>query len=197
MIEIAPADIKPASAHKILKKLNKFDLIILTSRYAVKHFFEWSQHEKISLEKLTSVDFACIGEETAEYLRHFGFGAKIVSDVETSEGLLERLEKEISLKNKKILFPRSSLPNPFLKEELQKRGAAVTELTIYQNTAPAKRELPKENIDKIVFTSPSTVENFLRNYGKIPGRWQILSKGPRTSQALKEAGYQSEIIILE
>ena len=93
------------------------------------------------------------------------------------------------LKGKRILFPRSSLPNPFLKEALIALGADVSEITIYENIKPPKRDLPSVNIDGVIFTSPSTVRNFLIDYGRIPKTWQIMAKGPVTLKTLQEAGY--------
>jgi uroporphyrinogen-III synthase len=68
-------------------------------------------------------------------------------------------------------------------------GALVSEITIYENTKPAKRDLPSVPIDGVIFTSPSTVRNFLTDYGTIPSSWQIMAKGPVTLKTLQEAGY--------
>jgi uroporphyrinogen III methyltransferase/synthase len=100
----------------------------------------------------------------------------------------------LDVRGKKILFPRSSLPNPYLKGELTKQGAQVDPLTVYRNVKPQKRDLPKVPISKILFTSPSTVRNFVEDYGRIPDQWKILSKGPLTSRSLREAGYESEVL---
>ena len=61
------------------------------------------------------------------------------------------------------------------------------------NIKPKKRKLPQNGIQSIIFTSPSTVRNFLDDHSSIPAHWRILSKGPLTSQALKKAGYESEV----
>ena len=97
--------------------------------------------------------------------------------------------QHLDLKGKRILFPRSSLPNPFLKEALIGHGALVTEITIYENTKPARKDLPSIPIEGVIFTSPSTVNNFLADYGKIPEFWQIMAKGPVTLKTLQEAGF--------
>ena len=89
------------------------------------------------------------------------------------------------------MFPRSSLPNPFLKEALIAYGAKVNEITIYENIKPEKRPLPSDHVDGIIFTSPSTVQNFLTDYVTIPPSWQIMAKGPVTKKTLQEAGYNA------
>ena len=138
-----------------------------------------------------------IGMDTAESLNLYGIAPNVISSIETSEGLLARIQERYPVKGKNILFPRSDLPNPTLKRGLMRLGAQVSELTVYENRKPAKRELPKEGIGCVLFTSPSTVKNFLADYGTIPPSWQILSKGPHTQAALKDFGYESEIIIHE
>ena len=99
------------------------------------------------------------------------------------------MTENIDLQGKRILLPRSSLPNPFLKEALNAGGAHVTEITIYENTKPPKRDLPSVRIDGVIFTSPSTVRNFLTDYGRIPASWQIMAKGPVTLKTLQDEGY--------
>ena len=103
--------------------------------------------------------------------------------------LLKAMAQHMDLKGKRILFPRSSLPNPFLKDALSVYGAIVEEIIIYGNTKPAKRDLPSAGIDGVIFTSPSTVQNFLNDYGTIPAPWQIMAKGPVTLKTLQDAGY--------
>ena len=100
----------------------------------------------------------------------------------------------MDLEGKNILLPRSTLPNPFLKQALEQKGAHVKEWTIYENIKPPKRSLPNFPIDGIIFTSPSTFKNFLQDYATISPSWQILAKGPVTAQILQEAGYQPHMI---
>jgi uroporphyrinogen-III synthase len=138
-----------------------------------------------------------IGETTAEVLREFNITPRWFADPTTSEGMLQLLKTKYELRGKKILFPRSSLPNPYLKSELTRLGAEVRELTIYQNIKPQVKAVDLSTIGKVIFTSPSTVKNFLETFGTIPDHWQILSKGPATNQTLQQAGYESEVLIHE
>jgi len=119
-----------------------------------------------------------------------------VAGEETSRGLFAALKEFGPLKGKKVLFPRSSLSNPFLRDQLLKEGATVEELTVYRNTKSPLRKFPQDRIDSVLFTSPSTVKNFLADFGSVPTQWEILCKGPLTQKALKEAGYESEIVVV-
>ena len=133
--------------------------------------------------------FAVIGRRTQKALQKYNIQPAVVSSEETAQGLFKAMQTQLELKAKHILFPRSNLPNPFLKEALIAQGAILTEVAIYENTKPVKRDLPPEAIDGVIFTSPSTVKNFLTDYGTIPSAWQILVKGPVTLKTLEESGY--------
>jgi len=194
MIEIVPHALTPEMVGSLLQKLPEYHLILLTSRFAVQHFFRILKDHHYSLKNVSAIDFAVIGEGTAMALRDFQLTPKITAPEETGQGLLKVLMECYNLSGMKILFPRSSLSNPFLKEALLAKGARVDELTIYQNRKPMYRELPPVPVEGAVFTSPSTVRNFLEDYGVIPASWQILAKGPLTQKALEKAGYKCQVI---
>jgi uroporphyrinogen-III synthase len=191
MIKLDPTPLEPAVVKDLMKRLDDCHMILLTSRFSVQYFFQILNDQHYDLNRLKEKDFVVIGKNTAAVLRQYHMEPALVSPVETSAGLLEAMLDQFELKGKKILFPRSSLPNHYLKDGLTKQGAQVDPFTVYHNTKLPKRDLPSEGIDKILFTSPSTVHNFLRDYGTIPGHWKILSKGPYTSQSLREAGYSN------
>ncbi len=194
MIEISKVDLSSVQIKKCIDKLSEYSMILLTSRFGVQYFFQFFQEKKYSLEELKNKDFITIGETTTEALKKYNIYPVLEADVETSQGLFTEIQNKLHVKEKNILFPRSALSNPYLKEHLIKAGAHVDELVVYQNTKPEKRPLPKENIETVIFTSPSTVKNFLADYKTIPLQWKILSKGSVTSKALKEAGYIGEIL---
>ncbi len=189
MIEITPAKLTAGRIKTLLTNLIRYDIILFTSKFGVKHFFELLAGEKYAAKKLGKKTFVAIGESTAKALAHQGISVALVARVETSEGLFDEMAKKFKLRGKKILFPRSNLPNPYLKRKLTESGSRVEELTIYKNVKPAKRPLPKTGIDKILFTSPSTVRNFIEDHGAVPANWRILSRGPLTSACLREMGY--------
>ena len=134
--------------------------------------------------------FAVIGRRTQKALHEHNIQAAVVSEEETAQGLFKAITRHMNVRGKRILFPRSSLPNPFLKDALCAQGAIVEEITIYVNTKPAKKDLPSADIEGIIFTSPSTVQNFLTDYGTIPPSWAIMAKGPVTLKTLQDEGYK-------
>lgn len=195
MIQIEKADIPQEQMKALTQRLSEYDIIIFTSRFGVEYFYDSLKSIDFDIAQLQKKLFAVIGEATYNTLLKHGFNATIMAEVETARGLLEVLKKKTTLNAKRVLFPRSALPNPFLKSALENLGASVDEVVVYQNIKPAKKDLPALEIDKVMFTSPSTVSNFLEDYQAIPKSWKIIAKGPVTQEALKEAGYESEVLI--
>jgi hydroxymethylbilane synthase len=188
MITIKAVLFDEVSRKDLLQAFCLSDIIIFTSRYAVEHFLRTLLSVDPSVE-LGRKSFAVIGRYTKEALEEFNVKPAIVAHEETAQGLCQAISGHMNVQHKRILFPRSSLPNPFLKESLSALGAIVTEITVYENTKPAKRPLPSLNVKGIIFTSPSTVRNFLADYVTIPAPWLIFAKGPVTLKVLQQEGY--------
>ncbi len=194
MIEIKEHVLDQKEAARIKNKMDQYHVLILTSRFAVRYFFKWLKEQNVGVDQIKKMTICVIGQVTQRSLKEFNLDAGILPSVETSEGLFESLDEAIDLKGVEILFPRSSLSNPYLKEKLTKSGALVDEMTIYENLKPEKKDLPQMTMDAIFMTSPSQVKNFLEDYGTIPKTWKIYSKGPHTAKSLKEQGYESELL---
>lgn len=194
MIKIRKAKLGAEKQQKLFHELAFSDVILLTSRFGVHYFFKLLQKKKYNITLLKSKQWIVIGAETAAALHQHGIEPAFVANEESSEGLVKELKERFPLRDKKILFPRSSLPNPYLKEKLTALGNRVEEVTVYENVKPPKRKLPEDGITQVIFTSPSTVRNFLKDYKRIPSHWKVLSKGTFTQRTLSEFGYQSEVI---
>jgi len=189
MIAISAAAMDKKDIENIKAHLAVYDMLLFTSRFGVQYFFALLEKENISLDQFANKEMVVIGHETAAALKKAGLKPDLEALDESSLGLLTAMKEKYGLKDKSILFPRSSMPNPFLEDELTRLGSLVQAVTVYKNTKPAKRDLPKETIDKVIFTSPSTVRNFLDDYGDIPDDWLIYSRGRLTSRILQKAGY--------
>jgi uroporphyrinogen III methyltransferase / synthase len=190
MIEIKSKEFSTDEKNKLKNDFKKADLVVLTSPSAVAHFMPLML-SMLTLEELKAKLFAVIGRQTGRNLENFGVTAQIISAEETAQGFFKTLSTIMQVKGKTILFPRSSLPNPFLKDSLVNQGANVLEWTVYENTKPVFKELPQRNIHGVIFTSPSTFNNFIDDYKAFPKDWQILAKGPATQAAITAAGYNT------
>ncbi|MDO8580823.1 MAG: uroporphyrinogen-III C-methyltransferase, partial [Candidatus Omnitrophota bacterium] len=192
MIAIAPAKLSEEEKKRLISSAQKADILLFTSRFAVQYFCETMKASALGHKEI----FA-IGQETRQALERYGLKPTLVAETESGEGLVEAILNQKKIKGKKIIFPRSSLPNPYIRRKLIKAGADVDEYVVYCNIKPPKRELNVQSVDEVLFTSPSTVKNFLEDYGQIPKDWKILSKGPLTNKYLQEHGYKSELFVYE
>lgn len=127
-----------------------YDWVIFTSRYGVRHY----RHD------IKNVKVASVGPVTSEELRKRGVEPDFESPTESAEGIVEYFAGQ---PRSRILLPRSDKGLKALADGL--RQHEVTDLPVYRNTPNAEAEAQDlSGIDKIVFTSPSTVEAFRALY---------------------------------
>ena len=131
---------------------------------------------------------AAIGEATARALERWNLKADLIPSTFVAEGLLEALPAD--LRGVRIVIPRALEAREVLPEELKKRGAEVRVLPVYR-TVPAEQPPLQEKADWIVFTSSSTVKNFVQLSGVRDCR--VIAIGPVTAQAARQAGFRSVV----
>ncbi|MCM8830970.1 MAG: uroporphyrinogen-III C-methyltransferase [Candidatus Omnitrophica bacterium] len=171
----------------------KIDWIFFTSRFGVYYFFERLFKLGFDTRILNGIKIAAIGYSTANKLKEYGIIADLVPKNECSEGLLEEFKDVIcSMFNAqcsmKILLPRSDIADKGLTEALKKLGCKVFSCVAYRNVMPENLpEIDFSFFDKIIFSSPSTVRNFIKRYGKSPlEEIEIKAIGPVTKKELKK-----------
>ncbi|MFH2070501.1 MAG: uroporphyrinogen-III C-methyltransferase [Elusimicrobiota bacterium] len=189
MFHIPAIEIKPSEDYGELdnriKKIEMIDWVIFTSRFGVYYFFERLYKSGYDVRALSGINIAAIGSSTANKLKEYGIAADMTPEEECSAGLLSEFKK-INIKGRKILLPRSDIADKGLTDGLRKLGAEVFPCVAYRNVMP--ENLPDMNFDffdEIIFSSPSTVRNFIKRYGMPPERIKIRAIGPVTK---KEAG---------
>ncbi|MCM8775066.1 MAG: uroporphyrinogen-III C-methyltransferase [Candidatus Omnitrophica bacterium] len=186
MIQIKPiADFRELD--DAIQNIGRYDWILFTSKFAVFHFLKRFRHTGGDWQTLRAKFFLAIGKTTAKWMRHYGLRAGLIPEEESSSGLLASLQNE-NVAGKHILFPRSNLASAFLVERLEKLGALVHPLTVYQNLKNVPQDGSLEQIDEVIFTSPSTVENFFAQHEKLPERLKFKALGPVTLARLKQLG---------
>ena len=167
-----------------LRNIGSFDWIVFASRYGVLHFFRRMKEIGLDARVLHGIDIACVGNSTAGKLLDFGVLADLVPKEESSKGLVKEFKK-IGLKGKKVFLPRSDISDKGLEKDLEALGAGIATSFAYRNVAPDHLpDLDLNFFDEVVFTSPSTVRNFNKKYGKLPLKTKASFIGDVT---LKEA----------
>ncbi|MDR3268489.1 MAG: uroporphyrinogen-III C-methyltransferase [Tannerella sp.] len=173
----------------VLKEIHTFHWIIFTSRYGVRYFFETFNDMHADIRTLAHIRFASVGETTTSELRKYGIRPDLRSETESAEGLVRHFTA-MGYKEQRILLPRSDKGLKYLSEELEKLGNEVADVPVYTNTV--NREAGKTDISrfrKIIFSSPSGVDAFIRLYGAIPSGIQLIVKGETTGKKLKSELY--------
>lgn len=176
-----------------LKRLETFDWLIFTSANAARFFFDRLYSSDADARSLAKTKVAVIGKTTAQQLLGFGIAADVVPDTESSTGLLEKFST-IDIKNKKVLLPQAKVASKELPEGLIKLGAKVEIAPVYQTVEIEPEDVDFEHIDKILFTSGSTVRAFVKKFGRVPPHIKACCLGLPTQAVAKENGIDAEIL---
>ncbi|MDV4149461.1 uroporphyrinogen-III C-methyltransferase [Clostridium sp. AL.422] len=170
------------------EKLCHYDHIILTSVNGVNIFFDYIIENKIDIRSLKA-KFSVVGKATRKALEKRGIQAFIMGREFVGEGLLKEL-KPYLLKEEEVLIPCSSESRSYLKDEIENLGLNVDRIHTYNTVCgTVKNARAFEEVDYILYTSPSTVNNMIALFGvdKIKEKYNI-AIGPQTFKSLKENG---------
>lgn len=89
--------------------------------------------------------------------------------------------------NRLVFYPHSSLSPEDIPLALQELGFNVLSAVVYNNELPKNpRCVNLNHFKRIVFTSPSTIDNFIKLYGKLPENTEFITRGPITQAHLEE-----------
>ena len=89
--------------------------------------------------------------------------------------------------NRLVFYPHSSLSPEDIPLALQELGFNVLSAVVYNNELPKiPRRVNLNHFKRIVFTSPSTIDNFIKLYGKLPKNTEFITRGPITQAHLEE-----------
>lgn len=151
----------------VKEKLGKayyYDYLIFTSGNAAEVFYEAVQKYN---PDLSQCKIAAVGQSTAEKCRGLGFYVHIIPEEFSAKGLLKKFSG-LDLNGKKIMIPGSSLSREDLKIGLAELGAEVDFIPIYDVEEIDKdilndglQNLNLSDGDILVFTSPSSFDNFI------------------------------------
>lgn len=167
-------EIRPVQDDRVLRQvagaMDRYDYLLFTSRFAVK-YFHGRCRQTVS-----------IGKTTTAALREADVTEVLEVERDNSYGVIDWFSRQ---PRGHVLIPRSNLALPIIPEGLRQLGFEVTCITAYENCMPEhplKTDLSQ--IDRIVFTSPSTIDNFVRLYGTLPTDKQLDTRGPVTQEHL-------------
>ncbi len=173
LIEIVPVD-DDNPLLRAIADIDSYDYVLFTSRYAAKYVGALSvRHTRI----------VSIGRTTTKALHQIGVEEVYEVEEDNSYGVISWFSRQ---PRGHILIPRSNLALPIIPEGLRQLGFDVDCITAYINRMPEHpKKVNLDEIDRIVFTSPSTIDNFIRLYGTLPKKKELVTRGPITEQHLQ------------
>jgi uroporphyrinogen III methyltransferase/synthase len=176
--------------------LHAYALVCLTSPNGVRLLFEAMAAQGRDARALANAIVAAIGPGTAAALREHGVIADLVPARFVAEALVEALSR-VEVEGRPVLIARAAEARDVLPDALRERGAEVDLVALYETVAdtpdPAALEAAGD-ADYVTFTSSSTVRNFIAAVdGRFPPRARVVSIGPVTSDAAREAGLNVDV----
>jgi len=184
VIRIVPKSLSDAAFFSLFRNLDAYTHFLFTSKSAVQLFFAFlrTTNPQFTLQKKMVI---AIGPATTLFL-HKEKIYPVIAEESTQEGMIKLLEK-LDLESASFFLPRSSLSRPLIAEYLGGRGVSFTLCDLYDTEIQQPEPLPDlQQMDEIVFTSPSTVNAFLHIFGAIPKEIKITCIGPITAAYLKK-----------
>ena len=176
-----------------LKTIGNFDWLVFTSANGVRFFFERLRLSALDARTFGSAKVAVIGKTTARRLVSFGIIADMVPDTESSAGMLQEFAR-LDMQNKNVLLPQAMDASKELAEGLAAMGAKVKEIPVYQTVEIEPADVDLERIDKILFTSGSTVRAFVKRFGSVPSHIRACCLGAPTQAEAAKHGIDAEIL---
>lgn len=173
LIEIVPVD-DETQLRRAIADIDSYDYVLFTSRYAAKYVGALSvRHTRI----------VSIGRTTTKALHQIGVEEVYEVEEDNSYGVISWFSSQ---SRGRVLIPRSNLALPIIPQGLRQLGFEVDCITAYNNRMPEHlKKVNLDEIDRIVFTSPSTIDNFIRLYGALPEKKELVTRGPITEQYLQ------------
>lgn len=164
--------------------------VVFTSQHSISSTIECIPE---LLEEQENYIFISIGNTTTEALHNAGIKDVIQVEEDNRFGIIKWFEKEkekydeANARYEDIIYPHSSLSPEDIPLALQELGFSVKSFVAYKNVMPEHPRLVNLNhFKRIVFTSPSTIDNFIELYGKLPENTEFITRGPITQNHLEE-----------
>jgi uroporphyrinogen III methyltransferase/synthase len=180
-------------ADKAFADIEQFDWLIFTSVNGAKFMFPRLAQMNKDTRSLAHAKIAAIGQSTAKRLSEYGIIADLIPPTESSTGLLTEFAK-LDLTGKKVLLPQAEVASTELPEGLAAAGALVTAVPVYKTVDMDPGEIDFDYIDRILFTSGSTVRAFAAKYGAIPPHIEVLALGKPTQKTAHDHGFSANLL---
>ncbi len=186
------------------------DIVVFTSLNGVKKAFSICEGEIDLKKNLSTVIVGAIGPVTRKELEKRGVRVDFMPDEYSARGLMRLLEEQRDVKNKNIVFLRSSEGGQDILDFLRGKGASVKDIRVYKvkikDSEEEKRlfsDLLIYKPDYIIFTSSLTFKTFLelaRKFGMEEKIFSVLEHaktvaiGDLTAETIRKEGMKVDLV---
>lgn len=182
LIKTVPRPLNSPEIQYALEQLAQFTHLIFTSKSAVHYFFDYAR----DLSDFCKFSYIAVGQATAAVIKQYADVEPLIAEEETAEGVCVLLDRALS-EDSFVLWPHSAQARSVIQDYLNNRNIRHCCCPLYETLPDLPQKLPDlQSIDKLVFTSPSTIDAFMLAYGSIPSHISISCIGPVTNSCLKE-----------
>jgi uroporphyrinogen III methyltransferase/synthase len=191
VIEIVPPE-SYAALDEAIAHLPEYDWLIFTSANGVEAFRDRLAASPKDWRALRA-RLAAVGPVTAEALEALCLKVDLRPAAYVAESLVEAFAGE-SMEGKRVLLPQAAVARDIVPAALEKLGAQVDVVEAYRNVPPRSGPGEFPGADWVVFTSSSTVKNFLALAGPDAlGAAKRASIGPITTATLAQHGFPATV----
>ncbi len=184
VISVAPPSDEDLAAALRLE----WDWIVFTSANAVEAVRDCLASEGRDTRALANISIAAVGVATGAALLAIG----ITPDFVPTRATTDQLAREFpGARKARVLYPASGAADGSFAASLRLRGAAVTQVSAYENAPEALSPHAIAEVQgaaAVTFTSASTARNLAMALGgaELPATTKLVSMGPQTSNAVRE-----------
>ena len=143
VIEIPFIEIRPPRSYtpldSALKRISKYDWLILTSVNGVDALASRLKHLKIKPESLSSMQVTAIGPSTRDAAEKLGLRVAIVPKQYVAESVVESLAGKVE--GKRVLLSRAKVARDVIPSELRNMGARVDVVEAYETVVPKPSQM--------------------------------------------------------
>ncbi|MBI5441151.1 MAG: uroporphyrinogen-III C-methyltransferase [Deltaproteobacteria bacterium] len=149
-----------------LRKLFAYDWVIFSSANAVAFTFGRLEELGLDARAFGAARVCAVGPKTAEALAGRGIRPDVVPEEYVAEGLIEALTRTAPLQGSRVLIPRAREAREVIPEELERLGARVEVLAVYENLRPESypedvlEELRVGTVAAVTLASSSAARNY-------------------------------------
>lgn len=167
---VSPAN--PEPMRDLVRSLDGYDLIVLTSENSVEKLFQSIAAENLDARAFGRAKIAAVGTSTMATLARYGLRADIVPEHFHGDGLAEAILTHPSFARRlaagdrvRVAFPRAKVAREVLPEKLHAAGCEVTLVVAYETKkagsdkhAELLKLFEEKRIDVVLLSASSTAD---------------------------------------